>query len=85
MSDVWELIVDSSTLPDVSENDLWDHLNNLGAGGPGTGVVLLDGLEIEMDNRCLEVQVDLEADKITDDALEFEVFIEDFDYDIEIC
>lgn len=32
MLDFWETILAGSTLPESLENDLWDHLNNLGSG-----------------------------------------------------
>lgn len=85
MATLREFILAQSTLD--TGNPVRDHIENpceCGGGG-GTRVVLLDGLEIEMDDRCVEVQVDLGTDELEDDALELEVFVEDFDYDIEIC
>ena len=44
MPTFWELITESSTLPE--ENDLWDHLNNLGEGGSGTVINVVGDYDI---------------------------------------
>lgn len=84
MADLWELVLDSSALPDAPENDLWDHLNNLGSGsGPG-GFILVDTAEVELMTEEIDVElvedtldvefVDDTVDvKLIDDVLDIEV------------
>lgn len=85
MATLREFIFSQSTL--TAGETVRDHIQNpceCGGGG-AESVVLLDGLEILMDDRCLEVEIDLGSDALEDDALELEVLIEDFDFDIEVC
>ena len=85
MMTFWELITESSTLPE--ESDLWDHLPNLGEGsaGPCEGVVLLNGLEIEMEDRCVDVEVESSEIDVILDTNDTEVEIETLEFDIEVC
>ena len=84
MATLREFILSQSSLD--AGNTVSDHINNpADIGGGGTGVVLLDGLELFMDDRCLDVEVDLGDETLDGDNLELEVTIEDFDFDIEIC
>lgn len=86
MPDLWGLVLDSSDLPDAPENDLWNHLNNLGSGsGIGLGVVLLDGLDIEMEDRCVDIELELSSVDVMIDTEEIEVDIETVEFDIEVC
>ncbi len=82
--DAWEILTESSTLEDPGY-DAWEHLNNLGSGsGPCEGLTLIDGLEIEMEDRCVDVELELsEVDVIVEDELEVE--IEALEFEIEVC
>ncbi len=83
MATVWELVTASSTLPE--QNDFWDHLNNLGSGiGECSGIVLYDGLEIEME--CTEKIAELDLSHL-EVEVEFvvEVELDSTEYEVEVC
>lgn len=83
MADAWETLLDNSTLIPPGF-DAWTHLNAQG-GGIGVGVVLMDGLELEMDDACVDVELELEDAILNDDSVEFDVELELSEYDVEIC
>ena len=83
MPDLWETILANSTLPDAPANDLWIHLNNSG-GGTGTGIVLFDGLEIEMDCPIYDVELDLEP-LVAEVEFEVEAELESTEFEAEVC
>lgn len=82
MPTVWELITESSTLPE--ENDFWDHLNNLGSGTGGTGFVLVDTVEVEFMAEEVDVEViDTTTDiEFVDDATDIEIVDDTIDVEI---
>ncbi len=83
MATVWELITDSSTLPE--DNIFWDHLNNLG-NGISTSVILLDGLEVEMGCPEYDIIIDLYGKEVEiSPDMEFEVELDSIEYEVEVC
>lgn len=83
MSNLWELITNASTLPIQPGNTLWDHLNNLGAGGPIT-LQIFEDIEVELD-MC-EYDIELESDyEVELEANEFDVELDPEEFDVEVC
>ena len=80
MATAWEILTGNSTLP---SGTAWEHLNNQ-QGGSGVGVVLLDGLEVEMEERHVDVEVDLSALDVEVETQELDVEIETNEYEVEI-
>lgn len=59
----------------------WDHLNNLEAC---TGLILTNGLEVEMEDSCVDLLIDLSGvDVMIDDDIEVDV--ETLEFVIEVC
>jgi hypothetical protein len=73
MPDAWTILKTNSTL---DSGDAWEHLNNQsGESGPGGSLVLIDGLDLEVDMSAYDVEI-MEAG--------FDVDVESDDVDIEI-
>ncbi len=81
MPDTWTTLKDGSSL---TSGDAWDHLNNQIAGtGPGDGLVLFDGLEVELSDNDLEVELEsIEYDVEVGEDVEIE--IDNIEYDLEV-
>jgi len=80
MATAWEVLITNSTIP---SGTAWEHLNN--QGGAGTGFYLIDGLEVLMDNDCIEAEVDLELLTVEVDSDNIEVEVDLDDIEVEIC
>ena len=78
--DAWETLIANSTIPD---GDAWEHLNNQGGSGPGGSLVLLDGLEVEVNEYEFDVEVEQGVEVLVD-TQEFEVEVETKEYEIEV-
>jgi len=75
MADAWTILIGNSSL--VS-GDAWEHLNAQ-QGGSGIGLVLLDGLEVEMVDDCFDVELDLApVDVEIDEGLVVEIETEEY-------
>lgn len=81
--DAWETLLDKTTLTPPGF-DAWEHLNAQG-GGTGVGVVLFDGLVIEMDDRCVDVELDMTSSDVEVGPVGLDVEIETTEYEIEVC
>ena len=68
----------------MTGNLVRDHIKNPSEGGPGTGVVLIDGLEVQMVDDCYTVEVEL-AEVEVEITNELTVEIEFLKYDVEVC
>ena len=56
MANLWELITNASTLPVQAGTTLWNHLNNLGAGGAVVPLpVFLQSIQVEEQIQQIEV------------------------------
>ncbi len=80
MADAWTILIGNSSL--VS-GDAWEHLNAQ-QGGSGIGLVLLDGLEVEMADDCFEIEIDLPDFEI-EIGDDFSVEIEIEEFEVEVC
>lgn len=81
MGSLREFLIAQSTLP--AGNKVRDHIDNPSTGGQGTGVVLIDGLEVLMDD-CYEVEVD-KLQVVVELAEELIIEIETEEYEVEVC
>lgn len=59
MATVWELITESSTLPE--QNDFWEHVNNLGSGEGGGSLECGATADVDYSNISADVGVALSA------------------------
>lgn len=80
MPDAWTILKENSSL---ESGDAWEHLNNQETG-VGIGLVLLDGLEIEMSDCCFDVEIQL-AEMDVEIENELTVEIEPTEYTAEVC
>ena len=83
MATVWELIQEHSTAPPGST--FWEHLNAQEGGGSGVGVILYDGLEVEIDMACYELEVEVIEYELEIEPIAFELEIETTEFELEIC
>lgn len=83
--DAWSTLLLNSTAPDGS--DAWTHLLSQEGviAGECTGLVLIDGLELDMEDRCVEIEIAEDTIYVVPDIEEFELEIETFEFDIEVC
>lgn len=82
MADAWEQLVTNST---IQSGDAWEHLLAQGGTGPGGSLVLLDGLEIIMEDACVDVELDLSPVSVEIETQEFDVEIDNPEYVVEVC
>ena len=82
MATLRAFVLNQSTLP--TGNIVRDHINNPLTGGPGSGLVLSDGLEVEMVDDCFEVEIDLPDFEI-EIGDDFSVEIEIEEFEVEVC
>lgn len=54
---LWNLITDASTLPVQTGNTLWDHLNNLNAGGIISHIYLAKSFNLNLERTVLNAKV----------------------------
>jgi hypothetical protein len=80
MATAWEQLLLKSSLP---SGTAWEHL--ISAGGSGGTLWLVDGLEVKMDNTCIEAVVDMDDIEVTVDDNNIEVEIDLDDIKVEIC
>lgn len=77
----WGILIEKSILEEL-ENDAWAHLN--AQAGGGTGIILHDGLEVEIDMAFyeleietlpyeLEIEIELPAFELEIETMEFEL------------
>lgn len=82
MPDAWEILKAAS--PGIVNDDAWVRLNNLDVGGVvWEGYYLQEGLEVELDMQCVEVEVDQGIEIEIDQGIEVE--IDPLEIDVEIC
>lgn len=79
----WGILVEGSLIVEGPTVTSWDHLN--AQGGGGTGIILYDGLEVEIDMACYELEIDVPLFEIEIDETEFELEIETQEFELEIC
>jgi len=80
MATAWEQLLLKSSLP---SGTAWEHL--ISAGGSGGPLWLVEGLEVEMDNTCIEAVVDNDDIEVSVDADNLEVEIDLDEIEVEIC
>jgi len=83
MANIWELITNASTLPVQAGNTLWNHLNNLGAGGP-INLTIYEDIEVELDMCDYDVALEQEYEVLLDPE-EYDVELEPEELEVEIC
>ncbi len=86
MADAWDTLFGNSSLG--AGHDAWEHLNAQEGGsewGPGDGVVLTDGLEIEMNCSRFEIEIESSEMLVEVDVAEYEIEIETNSLEIEVC
>ena len=82
MPDAWELLKAAS--PSIINGDAWTRLNNLeGDGATWVGYDLKEGLEVELDMHCIEVEIDEGIEIEIDQGIEVEV--DPNEIEVEIC
>ncbi len=82
MTTLMEFIVAQSSLP--IGNTIRDHLESPGGSGPGGTMVLADGLEVLMDERQFDVDIDLpEFDVEIINEFDVEIDLPEFDVEID--
>lgn len=55
-----------------------------GGTGPGGSLVLFDGMEVEVTDRCVDVEVDFSSVEV-EITSEVEVEVEAVEFDVEVC
>jgi len=75
---VWELLAGASSLPIDPANNLWNHINNLNAGG--ASVVYGEIMVTLVADLNVEIESDLKAEIEKD----FEVSMEK-EFEVEVC
>lgn len=84
MPDAWEILKAAS--PSIINGDAWTRLNNLETGGEVIEVInynLQEGLEVELDMHCVEVEIEGEIEVEVDQGIEIE--IDPLETDVEVC
>lgn len=80
MPDAWTILKENSSL---DSGDAWEHLNAQ-EGGSGSGVVLIDGLEIFMDNNTYDTEINEDTFEIEVDCDTIEIEIDTYEYEVEV-
>jgi len=80
MATAWEKLKLKSSLP---SGTAWEHLSS--PGGSGGPMWLVEGLEVEMDNTCIEAEVDLETLELQVDDNNIDVEVDLDEIEVEIC
>jgi len=91
MATLREFILNQSTLN--TGNIVRDHIKNPSTGGPGIGLVLIDGLEIQVSNNQFDVEIDFQeaiveietSPIIVEIEDELIIEIEDDTFEMETC
>lgn len=81
MATAWEILTGNSTSP--PGHTAWEYLNTQEGGG--TGVILSDGLEIEMEECEFDFELSTAPYELSLDEKEFIVEIDDEEYELEVC
>jgi len=76
-----QVLLDASSL---TSGTPWQLLNSIDIG-PYESIALMDGLEIAMEDRCVDVELELEPLVIEIDTEEIGVQVETPEYTLEIC
>lgn len=66
----WEILTSNSTLP---SGTAWQHLNSQGGGG-GSGVIVNDGIDVEV--NTMNVEIELDASTLEIEAADAPVAVE---------
>lgn len=81
MATLREFILAQSFLP--TGNTVRDHIQNPGAFDY---LILTDGLDVEVDMGCFDVEITLDLDyEVEVETQEFDVEIDTNEYEVEIC
>jgi hypothetical protein len=73
MTTAWDQLIANSTL---SSGTAWQHLQNQEGGGAGTGVVINDGLHVELVEMEIQTQLDDSGVSVTLDDSPVEVVLD---------
>ncbi len=79
--DAWETLIDNSSL---ITGDAWEHLNAQEGEGPGGSLVLMDGLELEIDTMEFVLELETVEFEVEIETNEFEVELETTEFEVEI-
>ncbi len=79
----WDMLVEHSSVDELT-NDAYTHLENQLGGGVGH-YVLYDGLEIMMEDSCVDVELNLSPVDVELSNTEFDVEIDIPEYEVEVC
>lgn len=77
-----EFIVNQSSLP--IGNTIREHIENPNVGGTGGSLILMDGLEIEVDDKNVELEIDPFLLELEIDTKDVELEISVMKFELEV-
>lgn len=75
-------------LSSISSGTIVEHLYNIdtsGGSGSYSGVVLLDGLELEMEECQFDYELDSSPVDLEVDSEEYDIEVETLQFELEVC